>query len=63
MVRPDKVGPAGRRIKNVNPKTRLRVVHGDVENAELVLHEDEENKNKTLEVDAQGVEHEDAKVR
>lgn len=62
MTRPT-ISNNARRVKQVNPKTRLKVVHGDVDSAELVLLEDEDQKQKTLGVDATGVEHEDAHVR
>ncbi len=51
----------GLRTRNrVTNKTRLKVIDGDVEDAELVFLEEDSDKNKVL--DTAGVEHEDAKV-
>lgn len=63
MGRLDKVVPTagGLRTRNrVTNKTRLKVVDGDVDDAELVFLEEDSDKNKVL--DTAGVEHEDAKV-
>ncbi|KAF8329698.1 enhancer of polycomb-like-domain-containing protein [Cantharellus anzutake] len=50
----------GLRTRNrVTNKTRLKVIDGDVEDAELVFIEEDSDKNKVL--DTAGVEHEDAK--
>ncbi|KAF9519381.1 hypothetical protein BS47DRAFT_29976 [Hydnum rufescens UP504] len=62
MGRLDKVvtTAGGLRTRNrVTNKTRLKVVDGDVDDAELVFLEEDSDKNKVL--DTAGVEHEDAK--